>query len=357
MASTFSRVPIHEPAEMPPDEEEEKPERFAMPQDMWGEMVLSIIDIWDREAVAEKRHSEGKNMDLFCLMSFAIWILTISVLLGFTYSLYATLLEDAEDPFEVGLTEKTAELLAAANARNSTLLSARAAKLCAAQGVRHLTAYTLCVALFSMKALAEVMNAIHFLNVVFCMSSHHQLEDDDRPLKEQIMHAIESSDGHSPKKHDIVALPGCLKYVIAFVGPLPRVLIAFWLWIIGIKYMFLAPDTATLVLTTMAVAWLFMIDELFFSNFITKSRQEKVQHTQFLFFPIKALNHDSNWAQAGSVFFRLVVVFGVALLTQYIIYGDLSDFRRACQSYYQEMTLPEELKVAPNKGLSSTFFG
>jgi hypothetical protein len=112
---------------------------------------------------------------------------------------------------------------------------------------------------------------------------------------------------------------------------LPQLMIAFFLYYTGAKFLFYATTMAKVVLKAIGLGFIVSIDELLFKAFASMRFKVRLGRSSFMYRMERPNWHWSMWGQSLCKF--IAVLVGAVLLT-YVTFGPANTYRKACMSYH-----------------------
>jgi hypothetical protein len=265
-----------------------------------------------------------------------------------TVLLFATVVEEAENPYEHGLDDATAEVQKAI-AQHEVLGKDQASiQLCRSDhtvgGV-----HTVVILIWVSRMIREIADSVELIMIYVRM-----------PLPavegEIVQEKIEfnSRGVILNERYSILSMTIRLKMLSLFVG-MSRLIVASLLTFTSSKYLILSGNMANVILKAVSMQFIVALDEIIFASFMPASFGMKMAGAQLIY----AGQRPSLSAQWGMSTFYVLFACVAVYCMGHVIYPQLSFFRVACRDYYE--LFPDERSqlmnpmAAINQALKETF--
>merc|ERR1711972_800598 len=148
-----------------------------------------------------------------------------------------------------------------------------------------------------------------------------------RPRSRAYAEVQESPDGAVTITHLSLAVKVGLTLFVC----VPQSICAYLLYWTGAKFLFFTNRMDILIMKAISLSFILQLDELLFATFASVSTQLRLEKASY---EITRSLPNRDWHIWGQPLVKYLVTSGLTLTIVYIVFGDITQFRRACQRYF-----------------------
>jgi len=275
---------------------------------------------------------------------FALFLQLANVFLQFmlVFLLFATVVEDAENPYEHGLTAETAEMQRAIAADQPIDRHSNVMALCRKDHTLA-GAHTMVIMLWLSRMLREIIEAVNLTKIYARMKSPPPPVSDHPELSCEIIDEVVDVDEKGilvEESYSIVYLTARLRVLSCVFLGCVRVAMASFLTFTGAKYLILEGNMSNVILKAVSMQFIVTLDALLFKAFMPQTFAKRMKAAKIVYDG----QRPELWLQWTKSMCYVMIAWAMMSVLANVIFGKLDTFRSSCREYYA--AFPKERDMA-----------